>query len=94
MGSAASDLFLQANFDVRCYSLPHWLMIVGLSIPLAIYVIGIPLGTYKLLSEEVNNKKVRALLDIEAITLQTSPSDHRYIDDDSKRTNSFNMSSL
>ena len=59
MGAADADLFLMENLHIQCYSGEHFTMIFGLGLPLlGLYVFGIPLAMYKLLSHPDNRRMI------------------------------------
>ena len=59
MGAGDDDLFLMENLRIRCYSGEHFVMIFGLGLPLlGLYVLGIPLAMYMLLSHPDSRKRI------------------------------------
>ena len=63
MGADDTDVFMTENLSIRCWHYQHWLYIgtFGL-LYLTFYVIGIPLGMYRILSSPVHLPMVRQII--------------------------------
>ena len=59
MGAGDDDFFLMENLHIRCYTGEHFVIIFGLGLPLlGLYVLGIPLAMYMLLSHPVSQRMI------------------------------------
>ena len=55
LGAEGTGLYLRRNLNIQCYSGQHWVLMLGLGLPLLLgFVIGVPLALYKLLSNPHN----------------------------------------
>jgi len=63
MGSGDNDLFFTENLRIQCYTSEHWTMILSLgSALLLLYVLGIPVAMYKLLSHPDSRKMLEEII--------------------------------
>lgn len=63
MGGGSSDLFMTEDLSVQCWSSTHWFYISTLGAGfLLVYIIGVPVGLYLLLSHKRNLPLVRAII--------------------------------